>query len=85
MPTPHGSIHRLRELTEHYKSSDVIVLGATSPQGKVAGLEPARIDTRGNPETSVSIAVGRVASRARAQQVWRIATGAGIEEVLRPC
>ena len=46
---------QIRELTEHYKSSDVIVLGVTSLQGNVAGLEPARIDTRGNPEKEFAL------------------------------
>jgi len=39
----------IRELTDHYKGADVVILGVTSVQGFVMGLEPARIDTKGDP------------------------------------
>jgi thiol-disulfide isomerase/thioredoxin len=41
---------QIRELAEHYKDADVIVLGVTSLQGYVAGLTPARIETKDNPQ-----------------------------------
>ncbi|MCX6950875.1 MAG: TlpA family protein disulfide reductase [Verrucomicrobia bacterium] len=41
---------QIRELAEHYKGADVVVLGVTSLQGYVAGLTPPRIDTKGDPE-----------------------------------
>jgi thiol-disulfide isomerase/thioredoxin len=40
---------QIRELVEHYRGADVVVLGVTSLQGYVSGLEPARIDTKGDP------------------------------------
>lgn len=40
---------QIRELAEHYKNADVIVLGVTSLQGFVAGLTPPRIETNGDP------------------------------------
>ena len=40
---------QIRELVEHYKNTDVVVVGVTSLQGYVSGLEPARIDTKGDP------------------------------------
>ena len=40
---------QIRELVEHYKGADVVVVGVTSLQGYVSGLEPARIDTKGDP------------------------------------
>jgi thiol-disulfide isomerase/thioredoxin len=40
---------QLRELAAHYRGADVVVLGVTSLQGYVAGLTPARIDTKGDP------------------------------------
>ncbi|MDO8539168.1 MAG: TlpA disulfide reductase family protein [Opitutaceae bacterium] len=41
---------QIRELAEHYKDADVIVLGVTSLQGYVAGLTPPRIDTKGDAQ-----------------------------------
>ena len=46
---------QIRELTEHYKNADVAVVGVTSIQGSVSGLEPARIDTRGTPEKELAL------------------------------
>ena len=40
---------QIRELVEHYKNADVVVVGVTSLQGYVSGLEPARIDTKDDP------------------------------------
>lgn len=45
-----ASFPQVRELTAHYADADVVVLGVTSLQGMVSGLNPARIDTRDNPE-----------------------------------
>lgn len=44
-----ASFPQVRELTAHYAGSDVVVLGVTSLQGNIMGLEPARIDTRNDP------------------------------------
>lgn len=46
---------QLRELVEHYKDSEVVVLGVTSLQGYVMGLEPARIDTSGDPKKEFAL------------------------------
>lgn len=46
---------QIHELTEHYKNADVVVLGVTSLQGAVSGLEPARIDTRNDPQKEYSL------------------------------
>jgi hypothetical protein len=40
----------VRELVDHYKDTDVVVLGVTSIQGQVMNLEPQPIDVRGKPE-----------------------------------
>ncbi len=45
-----ASIPQLRELAAHYKNSPVEILGVTSLQGSVHGLEPRPIDTRGAPD-----------------------------------
>ena len=39
---------QIRELAAHYRNADVVVLGVTSIQGSVSGLEPDRINTRGD-------------------------------------
>jgi thiol-disulfide isomerase/thioredoxin len=44
-----SSFPQVRELTAHYAGADVVVLGVTSLQGNIMGLEPARIDTRNDP------------------------------------
>jgi thiol-disulfide isomerase/thioredoxin len=43
------SFPQVRELVEHYKGFDVEVIGVTSLQGRVHGLEAKPIDTRGDP------------------------------------
>ncbi len=42
------SFPQVRELTDHYTGSDVTVVGVTSLQGRVHGLEDTPIPTRGN-------------------------------------
>jgi thiol-disulfide isomerase/thioredoxin len=44
-----SSFPQVRELAAHYAGAAVVVLGVTSIQGRVANLESATIDTRGNP------------------------------------
>jgi thiol-disulfide isomerase/thioredoxin len=46
---------QIHELSEHYKNADVVVLGVTSLQGAVSGLEPARIDTRNDPQKEYAL------------------------------
>jgi thiol-disulfide isomerase/thioredoxin len=45
-----ASFPQVRELAEHYKDSPVVVLGVTSLQGQVHGLEARPINTRDDPE-----------------------------------
>lgn len=44
-----ASFPQVRELTERYQGYDVEVIGVTSLQGRVHGLEPQPIDCRDNP------------------------------------
>jgi thiol-disulfide isomerase/thioredoxin len=44
-----ASFPQMRELTAHYKDADVVVLGVTSLQGRVHGLESTPINTRNDP------------------------------------
>jgi thiol-disulfide isomerase/thioredoxin len=50
-----ASFPNVAKLVEHYKGSDVVVLGVTSLQGFVSGLEGGRIDTKGNPEKEMAL------------------------------
>lgn len=45
-----GSFPKVRDLVEHYKGSDVVVLGVTSLQGRVSNMGGAAIDTAGQPD-----------------------------------
>ena len=49
------SFPQVRELTEHYADSPVAVVGVTSLQGRVHGLEPAPIDVRNDPTKEYSL------------------------------
>ena len=50
-----SSFPQIREITEHYKDMDVVVLGVTSIQGSVANLARGRVDTKGDPEKEMSL------------------------------
>jgi thiol-disulfide isomerase/thioredoxin len=50
-----ASFPQVRELTAHYKDADVVVLGVTSLQGSIMGLETARIDTRNDPAREMAL------------------------------
>ena len=45
-----SSFPKVRDLVEHYKGSDVVVLGVTSLQGRVSNLGGAPVDTQGQPD-----------------------------------
>lgn len=49
------SFPQMRQLVEHYKGSDVVILGVTSLQGRVVNLEAEPIDTKGNPQKEISL------------------------------
>ncbi|MDP3069562.1 MAG: TlpA disulfide reductase family protein [Opitutaceae bacterium] len=45
-----SSFPQVRDLVAHYAAADVVVLGVTSIQGRVANLESAVISTQGDPD-----------------------------------
>jgi thiol-disulfide isomerase/thioredoxin len=50
-----ASFPQMRELTAHYRGLDVVVLGVTSIQGAIIGLQPEPIDTKGNPAKEMAL------------------------------
>ena len=50
-----SSFPEVRDLVAHYRDAAVVVLGVTSLQGRVVNLEPAPIDTRGQPEKETGL------------------------------
>ena len=61
---------QIRELTEHYRNAAVVVLGVTSLQGSVSGLEPARIDTRDNAEKEIALTAEFIRAK---NMTWSVA------------
>ena len=49
------SFPQVRELVEHYKDADVVVLGVTSIQGRVVNLEKDPINTRDDPKKEMGL------------------------------
>jgi thiol-disulfide isomerase/thioredoxin len=45
-----ASFPKVRQEVEHFKDSPVTFVGVTSLQGRVHGIEPKPIDTKGNPQ-----------------------------------
>lgn len=50
-----ASFPNVRELTAHYKDLDVVVLGVTSLQGRVHGLQSTPINTRGDAQKEFAL------------------------------
>jgi thiol-disulfide isomerase/thioredoxin len=50
-----SSFPQVRELTAHYADSPVAVVGVTSLQGAVMGLEAKPINTKGDPEREMAL------------------------------
>jgi thiol-disulfide isomerase/thioredoxin len=50
-----GSFPQVRELVEHYKGADVVVVGVTSIQGHVSNLQAQPIDTKGDPAKEMAL------------------------------
>jgi thiol-disulfide isomerase/thioredoxin len=50
-----ASFPNVRELTAHYQGLDVVVLGVTSLQGRVHGLQSTPIDTRNDPQKEFAL------------------------------
>lgn len=50
-----ASFPHMRELVEHYKGSEVVVIGVTSLQGKVSNLEGGPVDTKDDPAKEIAL------------------------------
>jgi thiol-disulfide isomerase/thioredoxin len=50
-----ASFPQMRELAAHYQGANVEIVGVTSVQGYVMGLQPARIDTKGDPQKEMAL------------------------------
>jgi thiol-disulfide isomerase/thioredoxin len=74
-----ASFPNIRELAEHYKGMDVVVVGVTSIQGSVTGLVPPKIDTRGDPKKELALMADYVKAK---DMTWTVACSA--EEVFNP-
>jgi len=74
-----ASFPQMRELVEHYKGTDVVVLGVTSIQGRVVNLEPQPIDTRDDAEKEFGLMTKFMQAK---NMTWGVAFSA--EEVFNP-
>ena len=74
-----ASFPHIRELVDHYKDSEVVVLGVTSLQGMVVNLEPQPINTEGKPEKEYELI--KTFMKAK-DMTWPVAFSA--EEVFNP-
>jgi len=74
-----ASFPKIQELIEHYKGSEVVVIGVTSLQGFVAGLEGGRVDTKGNPEKEMALMNDFMKAKS---MTWTVAFSQ--EEVFNP-
>ena len=73
------SFPQMRELANHYADSPVEIVGVTSLQGQVHGLEPTPIETKNNPDREHALMGDYVAK----QQInWTIAFSE--QEVFNP-
>ena len=64
------SFPEVRELTAHYANSPVAVVGVTSLQGRVHGLEATPIDTRDDPQREYDLTADFIAAK---DITWTIA------------
>lgn len=74
-----ASFPNVRELVEHYKDRDVVVLGVTSIQGSIIGLEANPIDTRNNPTKEFALMKDYIKAK---EITWPVAFST--EEVFNP-
>lgn len=74
-----SSFPQVRELTAHYKDLAVVVVGVTSIQGSISGLQPQRIDTKGDAQKEYTLMADYIKAKAI---TWTIAFSA--EEVFNP-
>ena len=74
-----ASFPQVRELAAHYHGPDVVVLGVTSLQGAIIGLQAEPIDTKDNPQKEMAL----MADYIKAKDItWPIAFSE--EEVFNP-
>jgi thiol-disulfide isomerase/thioredoxin len=74
-----ASFPHMRELVEHYKGYDVVVVGVTSIQGKVSNLEGGAVDTKGEPEKEIGLMPEFIKQK---EMTWTVAISD--EEVFNP-
>ncbi|MEO7413684.1 MAG: TlpA disulfide reductase family protein, partial [Opitutaceae bacterium] len=74
-----ASFPNVRELVEHYKDRDVVVLGVTSIQGSIIGLGAAAIDTRNDPAKEFALMKDYIKAK---EITWPIAFST--QEVFNP-
>jgi thiol-disulfide isomerase/thioredoxin len=74
-----ASFPQMRELTAHYQGSDVEIVGVTSIQGSITGLQPARIDTQGDPKKEMALMRDYIKAK---EITWSVAFSA--EPVFNP-
>jgi len=74
-----GSFPQVRELVEHYKGADVVVVGVTSIQGQVSNLQAQPIDTKGDPAKEMALMKDFMKAK---DMTWAVAFSE--EEVFNP-
>jgi thiol-disulfide isomerase/thioredoxin len=74
-----ASFPNVRELVAHYKDRDVVVLGVTSLQGAIVGLEKEPINTRNDPTKEYALMKDYIKAK---EITWSIAFSN--EEVFNP-
>lgn len=74
-----ASFPQMRELVDHYKGTDVVIVGVTSIQGRVANLEASPIDTQGDPQKELSLIPAFIKAK---DMTWSVAVSD--EEVFNP-
>ncbi|MBL9207605.1 MAG: TlpA family protein disulfide reductase [Opitutaceae bacterium] len=74
-----ASFPQVAQLVEHYKGTDVAVIGVTSLQGFVSGLEGGRVDTKGKPDKEMALMHDFIKAK---QMTWTVAFSQ--EEVFNP-
>ena len=74
-----SSFPQVRELVAHYAGADVVVLGVTSIQGRVANLESSVINTQGDPDKERGLMAAFIKAK---NMTWPVVFSA--EEVFNP-
>jgi len=74
-----ASFPNVAEVVKRYEGYDVAVVGVTSLQGFVSGLEGGRVDTKGNPEKEMALMKDFMKAKA---MTWTVAFSQ--QEVFNP-